>query len=178
MITSADLVLDGILGIGGAGAVREPAAGAVRAVLGSGVAVVAVDVPSGVDSDTGHVAGLAVRGGRDGVLRRAQARARRCRPARSLAGSVTVVDIGLQARDLEPAAWALSLPDLVVPGPAANAHKYPRGVVGVTAGSLAYPGAALLAVGGARMSGVGMVAFSRASGAAPPGPSPQPLRCR
>ena len=171
LITSADLVLDGILGIGGAGAVREPAAGAVRAVLGSGVAVVAVDVPSGVDSDTGHVAGLAMEADVTvcfGVLKPALV----VPPARSLAGSVTVVDIGLQARDLEPVAWALSLPDLVVPGPAANAHKYSRGVVGVTAGSLAYPGAALLAVGGARMSGVGMVAFSRAGGAAPRGSQP------
>jgi hydroxyethylthiazole kinase-like uncharacterized protein yjeF len=171
VITSADLVLDGILGIGGAGAVREPAAGAVRAVLRSGVAVVAVDVPSGVDSDTGQVAGLAMEAAVTvcfGVLKPALV----VPPARSHAGSVTVVDIGLQARDLEPAAWALSLADLVVPGPAANAHKYSRGVVGVTAGSLAYPGAALLAVGGARMSGVGMVAFSRASGAAPPGSEP------
>ena len=171
VITSADLVLDGILGIGGAGGVREPAAGAVRAVLGSGVAVVAVDVPSGVDSDTGQVAGLAMQADVTvcfGVLKPALV----VPPARSRAGSVTVVDIGLQARDLEPAAWALSLADLVVPGPAANAHKYSRGVVGVTAGSLAYPGAALLAVGGARMSGVGLVAFGGASGAVHPGSEP------
>jgi hydroxyethylthiazole kinase-like uncharacterized protein yjeF len=157
-IATADLVLDGILGIGGAGAVRGPAAGAVRAVLGSGVPVVAVDVPSGVDSDTGLVAGLAVDAAVTvcfGVLKPALV----VGPGRSLAGSVTVVDIGLQPRDLEPAAWALSLPDLVVTGPAPDAHKYSRGVVGVTAGSPSYPGAALLAVGGARRSGAGMVAF-------------------
>ena len=159
VITAADLVLDGILGIGGAGAVREPAAGAVRAVLASGVPVVAVDVPSGVDSDSGEVAGLSMRADVTvcfGVLKRALV----VPPARSLAGSVTVVDIGLRARDLEPAAWALSLADLAIAGPAPDAHKYSRGVVGVSAGSLSYPGAALLAVGGARMSGVGMVAFS------------------
>ena len=158
-IAGADLVLDGILGIGGAGSVREPAAGAVRAVLASDVPVVAVDVPSGVDSDTGQVAGLAIRADVTvcfGVLKRALV----VPPARSLAGSVTVVDIGLQASDLEPAAWALSLADLVVAGPDPDAHKYSRGVVGVTAGSRSFPGAALLAVGGARMSGVGMVAFS------------------
>ena len=159
VIAAADLVLDGILGIGGAGAIREPAAGAVGAVLASGVPVVAVDVPSGVESDTGQVAGLAMQADVTvcfGVLKRALV----VPPARSLAGSVTVVDIGLRARDLEPAAWALSLADLGVAGPAPDAHKYSRGVVGVTAGSRSYPGAALLAVGGARMSGVGMVAFS------------------
>ena len=116
-------------------------------------------MPSGVDSDTGQVAGLAMRADVTvcfGVLKPALV----VPPARSLAGSVTVVDIGLRARDLEPAAWALSLADLAVAGPAPDAHKYSRGVVGVTAGSPSYPGAALLAVGGARMSGAGMVAFS------------------
>jgi ADP-dependent NAD(P)H-hydrate dehydratase / NAD(P)H-hydrate epimerase len=166
VVCSADLVLDGILGIGGAGAVRGPAVGAVRAVLGSGVPVVAVDVPSGVDCDTGDVAGLAVTADVTvcfGVLKPALV----VPPGRLHAGSVTVVDIGLRDADLEPAAWALSLADLVVAGPAADAHKYSRGVVGVTAGSRAYPGAALLAVGGARLSGAGMVAFSPAPGGRP-----------
>jgi hydroxyethylthiazole kinase-like uncharacterized protein yjeF len=169
LIAAADLVLDGILGIGGAGAVREPAAGAVRAVLASGVPVVSVDVPSGVDSDTGQVAGLAIHADVTvcfGVLKRALL----VPPARSLAGSVTVVDIGLRASDLEPAAWALSLGDLAVAGPEPDAHKYSRGVVGVTAGSVSYPGAALLAVGGARRSGAGMVAFSPGPESAPPSP--------
>jgi hydroxyethylthiazole kinase-like uncharacterized protein yjeF len=159
VLASADLVLDGILGIGGSGAVREPAAGVVRAVLAAGVPVVAVDVPSGVDTDTGAVAGLAVAADVTvcfGVLKPALV----VPPGRSLAGSVTVVDIGLRAPDLEPEAWALSLADLAVDNPAPDAHKYSRGLVGVTAGSLSYPGAALLAVGGARLSGVGMVAFS------------------
>ena len=128
--------------------------------------VVAVDVPSGVDSDTGQVAGLAMRADVTvcfGVLKPALV----VPPARSLAGSVTVVDIGLRARDLEPAAWALSLADLAVAGPAPDAHKYSRGVVGVTAGSLPTPGRRCWQSGGARMSGVGMVAFS-------PGPPPGP----
>ena len=177
VIAAADLVLDGILGIGGAGAIREPAAGAVGAVLASGVPVVAVDVPSGVDSDTGQVAGLAMQADVTvcfGVLKRALV----VPPARSLAGSVTVVDIGLRARDLEPAAWALSLADLGVAGPAPDAHKYSRGVVGVTAGSRSYPGAALLAVGGARMSGVGMVAFSPGPETAHSGPEHRAPRGR
>ncbi len=169
VIAAADLILDGVLGIGGAGEVREPAAAAVRAVRRSSVPVVAVDVPSGVESDTGQVAGLAMRADVTvcfGVLKPALV----VPPARSLAGSVTVVDIGLRAHDLEPAAWALSLADLCIPGPAVDAHKYSRGVVGVTAGSPAYPGAALLSVGGARRSGVGMVAFSPGTGAAQSGP--------
>ena len=65
-IDAADLVLDGLLGIGGRGGLREPMA--MLAALadlaragGGGPAVVAVDLPSGVDADTGEVAGAAVR---------------------------------------------------------------------------------------------------------------------
>jgi hydroxyethylthiazole kinase-like uncharacterized protein yjeF len=158
-IAGADLVLDGILGIGGMGALRDPAAAVVRSVLDAGIPVVAVDVPSGVDADTGVVAGAAVSADVTvcfGVLKPGLV----VPPARSRAGFVTVVDIGLRACDLEPAAWALSLSDLALAGPGDDAHKYSRGVVGVTAGSAAYPGAALLAVGGARMAGAGMVAFT------------------
>ncbi len=163
-ITGADLVLDGILGIGGSGGLREPAAGVVRLVAEAGVPVVAVDAPSGVDPDTGQVAGPAVHADVTacfGVLKPALVVA----PARALAGSVAVLDIGLRSRDLEIDGRVLSLPDLAVPAPDGAAHKYTRGVVGITAGSRAYPGAGLLAVGGARRSGAGMVSYT-------PGPVP------
>ena len=97
-------------------------------------------------------------------------------PARSLAGSVTVVDIGLRAHDLEPEAWALSLLDLCICGPAVDAHKYPRGVVGVTAGSPAYPGAALLSVGVRACRGPGWWRSARGPGPRSRDPSPQPAR--
>ncbi|WP_063631574.1 NAD(P)H-hydrate epimerase, partial [Streptomyces himastatinicus] len=54
----ADVVLDGIVGIGGKGGLREEAERLVRLVRGT---VVAVDLPSGVDADTGEVRGAAVR---------------------------------------------------------------------------------------------------------------------
>lgn len=159
LLGSADLALDGILGIGGAGGLRGPAAGAAVALRDARVPVVAVDVPSGVDSDTAEASGVTVRADVTvcfGVLKPALVLA----PGRSFAGAVTVADIGLHDDDLEPAAWALSLSDLAGELPPAQAHKYTRGVVGVTAGSPDYPGAALLAVRGARGSGAGMVAFT------------------
>jgi len=182
LIAGADLVLDAIVGIGGVGGLRQPMAGVARAVLSAGVPVVAVDVPSGVDTDTGEVAGVALKADVTvcfGALKPAHV----VTPARLLAGSVTVVDIGLRPGDLEATAWALSLTDLHVAPPAPDAHKYSRGVVGVTAGSDRYPGAALLAVGGARLAGAGMVAFTTigalaGSGLADPGrdgdPKPHP----
>ena len=154
----ADLALDGIVGIGGSGGLREPSASVVRELMWAGVPIVAVDVPSGVDSDTGEVADgttavRAIATACFGVLKPGLVLA----PGRDHAGVVTVVEIGLRAADLEPAAMALELADLAVAPPDPGTHKYRRGVVGVTAGSPQYPGAAVLAVGGARRAGAGMV---------------------
>ncbi len=157
-LASADLVLDGILGIGGRGGVREPAAPVVEKLNRLAVPVVAVDVPSGVDSDTGEVAGAAVRADVTvcfGVLKMGLVAS----PGLEYAGVVSVVDIGLRPQDLRPQARALSLADLVTQPPDVRAHKYSRGVVGVIAGSSSYPGAALLAVSGARLAGAGLVQF-------------------
>lgn len=56
-IARADLVLDGIVGIGGTGGLREEAVPLADAAARSRAAVVAVDLPSGVDADTGRVRG-------------------------------------------------------------------------------------------------------------------------
>ena len=63
-IARADLIIDGLLGIGGRGGLREPfarAAAAERARRDADATVVAVDLPSGIDADTGAVDGPAVR---------------------------------------------------------------------------------------------------------------------
>ena len=55
-VANADLILDGIVGIGGKGALRSPVAELVTAAVASNALVVAVDLPSGIDADTGAVA--------------------------------------------------------------------------------------------------------------------------
>ncbi|MBI2104890.1 MAG: NAD(P)H-hydrate epimerase [Candidatus Omnitrophica bacterium] len=55
------LVIDALLGIGARGAVREPAASMIERINRSGKPVVAVDIPSGLDADTGRIQGVAVR---------------------------------------------------------------------------------------------------------------------
>lgn len=154
VLVDAEVVLDGLVGIGGHGPLR-PAAADLAALLGPGL-VVAVDVPSGVDADTGAVSPGAVRADvtvtfgtlKPGLLL-----------ARAHVGELEVVDIGLppgpsDVEVLEPADVRRLLP---VPG--ATADKYSRGVVGVVAGSAAYPGAAVLAVGSALVAGAGMVRY-------------------
>ncbi len=149
-------MVDGIVGIGGHPGLRPEAVAALDAL--AGVPVVAVDVPSGVDVDTGEldgphvVADLTVTFGTHKV-------AHLVGPAAGVCGAVHLVDLGLE---LPPAAVESLQPDDVaalVPRPRADDHKYSRGVVGVRAGSDTYPGAALLCVAGASSGLVGMVRY-------------------
>jgi hydroxyethylthiazole kinase-like uncharacterized protein yjeF len=159
LIERADLVVDGIVGIGGKGGLRPEAVPLAAAAERSRAAVVAVDLPSGVDADTGEVHGAAVRADltvtfgthKPGLL---------IDPAREHAGSVRLVDIGLDLPQ-EPRAEALQHADVarLLPVPAAESDKYRRGVVGVAAGSARYPGAAVLAVSGALRGGAGAVRY-------------------
>jgi len=58
---SCDLIIDALLGIGGRGSVREPMASLITHMNQSGKPIVAVDIPSGLDADTGVVQGVAVK---------------------------------------------------------------------------------------------------------------------
>ncbi|MFJ9892419.1 NAD(P)H-hydrate dehydratase [Streptomyces sp. NPDC091280] len=160
-VLRADLVLDGIVGIGGRGGLRPDAARLATLAGDSRGAVVAVDLPSGVEADTGEVRGAAVRADltvtfgthKPGLL---------IDPARGYAGSVRLVDIGLGAElPPEPELEALQHADVAVllPVPGAESDKYRRGVVGIAAGSGRYPGAAVLAVAGALRGGAGAVRY-------------------
>lgn len=151
-----DVVVDGIVGIGGSGGLRPEAAAAVAA-LGD-VPVVAVDTPSGVGVDTGTLDGPHVRAAVT-VTFGTHKVAQLVEPAALACGAVHLVDIGL---DL-PAAdvTALQAEDVarLLPVPEPAAHKYTRGVVGVRAGSAQYTGAAVLCVAGASSGLAGMVRY-------------------
>ena len=156
-VTSADVLVDGIVGISGKGALREPGGTLVEAAGAAGVPIVAVDLPSGVDADTGATDGAAVAADLTvtfGALK----------PVHVLAapqcGRTVLVDIGLRPAD--PHAWVLDAADVgerwPIPGPADD--KYSQGVVWIAAGSATYPGAAVLATGAAVLATSGMVRFA------------------
>lgn len=167
-----DIVIDGVVGIGGRGPLR-PAAAEVFAALAptddGGPPVVSVDLPSGVDADTGEVHDPAVQASVTvtfGVPRNAHLLAApRC-------GRVEIVDIGLGPAGSVggvgggPVFESLSDDDVgrlwPVPGPADD--KYTQGVVGVIAGSARYPGAALLATGAAVTATSGMTRYVGSAG--------------
>ena len=156
-IGAADLILDGLLGIGGRGGLREPQAALAGLAAGSPAVVVAVDLPSGVDADTG-VVGDRDPGRRDGDVRHPEARPADGPGARH-AGVVELIDIGLGPYLDPPDASALQAADVgaLLPQPGGDSDKYRRGVVGIVAGSERFTGAAALAVGGAMRGGAGMV---------------------
>ncbi len=150
---AADLVIDGLVGIGGRGALRAGALALVRAAHGP---VLAVDLPSGVDADTGAVQGEAVTADvtitfgtyKPGLL---------VGEGKRRAGTVELVDIGLGGHLPAAPVEALEPADLLLPR--SPLDKYDRGVLGIAAGSPVYTGAAVLAVGAALAAGAGMVRF-------------------
>ena len=156
----ADLVIDGILGIGGRGALGGRAAECARLAAESGALVVAVDIPSGVDADTGAVADPSAAVDADatvtfGCLKPGLLLS----PGRDRAGAVLLIDIGLEGALPPSGLHALDPLDLAeaVPEPGAQDYKYSRGVVGIAAGSPRYRGAGFMATGSARHGNAGMV---------------------
>lgn len=158
-LAGADLVLDGIVGIGGRGGLRDDAIGLARAARDA--LTVAVDIPSGVDADTGAA-------GDDTVHADITVTFGALKPGLVVgtgverAGAVRLVDIGLDAALPGPTTQVLEAADVaaLLPTPGAADNKYTRGVVGLVAGSAAYPGAGVLSAGAAINGGAGMVRYA------------------
>ncbi|MFE0331323.1 NAD(P)H-hydrate dehydratase [Streptomyces sp. NPDC058960] len=165
-VRAADLVVDGIVGIGGKGGLRPDAARLAALAGASRAVVVAVDLPSGVEADSGQVRGDAVRADLT-VTFGTHKPALLIDPAREYAGSVRLVDIGLELPE-QAELEALQHADVaaLLPVPPAESDKYRRGVVGIAAGSARYPGAAVLAVSGALRGGAGAVRYVGPAGSA------------
>lgn len=160
-IEDADLIVDGLVGIGAAGALREPYARLAEEANAADGLIVAVDVPSGVDASSGQVAGAAVRA-RVTVTMGAYKTGLLVDPGAAHAGTVELVDIGLGPCLPDPDVAALTHADVehLLPRPDTESDKYRRGVLGIAAGSDLYTGAAVLAVGGALRAGAGMVRYA------------------
>ena len=157
-IAAADVVVDGIVGIGGRPGLRPEALAVVRVVEKHHVPIVAVDMPSGVDVDTGetpaeHVkAALTVTFGTHKICHLVD-------PAAAVCGPVHLIDIGL---DLPPApVESFQSADVraLYPVPHGESDKYSRGVLGLMAGSAQYPGAAVIATSGALAGPIGLLRY-------------------
>ncbi len=166
------LVIDAILGTGSRGAPRGLLGAAVSLIeelrLGEAAEVLAVDLPTGVDADTGQVAGEAVTA--DLTVTMAYAKAGfYAYPARSHLGRLRIADIGIPRIVEEEVGLTLNLMTLEeaglhLPGRARDAHKGALGRVLIVGGSPGLSGAPALAAEAALRAGAGLVTIALPQG--------------
>ena len=160
----ADLVIDALFGAGLSRDLDGPARLALERVKDCGRPVLAVDMPSGVDGDTGAVRGFALPAV-ETVTFVTEKPGHLLQPGRGLCGCVHVADIGTGAAAFsaglalgspafrnDPALWNACLPRLTE-----ASHKYTRGHALVLSGPATRTGAARLAARGALRVGAGLV---------------------
>jgi hydroxyethylthiazole kinase-like uncharacterized protein yjeF len=153
---ATDLVIDGVVGISGSGPLRPNAAEVFADVTAP---VVAVDIPSGIDVQTGAADGPHVRatltvtfGG--------------LKPVHALGdcGRIELVDIGLELPATDMLGFDAADVAARWPKPGPKDDKYTQGVTGILAGSATYPGAAVLCTGAAVAATSGMVRYAGSAG--------------
>ncbi|MEZ5891847.1 MAG: NAD(P)H-hydrate dehydratase [Parvularculaceae bacterium] len=170
LLDGAGLIVDAIFGTGLARPIEGAAKAAIEAINAHPAPVLAVDLPSGVNADTGAVMGVAVEAART-VTFHAKKPAHFLFPGRAFSGAVDLVDIGISdaatakanPRTMEnhPMLWGAGFPR-----PGWAAHKYSRGAVMALSGGPLNTGAARLAARAALRIGAGAVTMLSPSDAA------------
>ena len=161
VIEGAELVVDAIFGAGLNRAPEGPAGEIIKALEERDAPCVAVDIPSGVDGNTGQALGPVISAALTVTFFRKKP-GHLLYPGRGLAGEVVVADIGITGQVLDGIdvnTWENG-PDLWrdhLHWPAAEAHKYDRGHGIVVSGGVSSTGAARLAARGALRAGAGLI---------------------
>ena len=158
------LIIDALFGAGLSRPVEGEAYEMIAAINASGVPVLAVDLPSGVNGTTAAVMGIAVRATETVTFFRKKP-AHLLLPGRLQCGHVRLADIGIDAKVLDeihpqtfqntPQVWRSSFPV-----PRIDGHKYARGHVLVVSGDVASTGAARMSARGALRAGAGLVTLA------------------
>jgi ADP-dependent NAD(P)H-hydrate dehydratase / NAD(P)H-hydrate epimerase len=157
----SDMIVDAMLGTGLSGDVRGIARTAIEQVGTIRVPVVAVDIPSGISSDTGAVCGVAIKAGLTvtfGLPKIGQA----FQPGKEHCGTLTVSDIGLHPQAVEEEAGFVRMTGRTtarewLPRRANDAHKGDAGKVMLIGTSVGMTGAGVLSSEAALRSGAGLV---------------------
>jgi ADP-dependent NAD(P)H-hydrate dehydratase / NAD(P)H-hydrate epimerase len=164
---SDSVVIDALYGAGLSRPILGEEAEAVSRLQRSGASIIAIDVPSGLNGDTGQPLGPCVQASRTVTFFRMKP-GHLLWPGRGLCGKVTVADIGLTPDHLARAAAPqlfLNAPKLwrhLLPSPSREAHKYTRGHCLVVSGTELQTGASRLAAIAALNNGAGAVTIAGA----------------
>jgi len=166
---SCDLIIDALFGAGLSRPVEGEAANLVTAINASEKPVLAVDIPSGIDGNTGQVRGLAVRAKKTVTFFR-QKPGHVLYPGRKACGDVIIADIGIPAKILDTIGprFSLNEPELwrdILLVPDEEGHKFNRGHLIVLSGGIESTGAARLAAHAAARAGAGLVTVASPSDA-------------
>lgn len=158
------VVVDGLLGTGLKGDVREPSDTAIKVINGLHRPVVAIDIPSGLDSDTGEVRGVCVRA--DVTVTMGLPKVGLLKPAAAdFVGHIEMADIGFSRQAVDEIQTDVELitgPDVapLLPSRRRSAHKGDFGHLLIIAGSEGYTGAPVLVAHAAARAGAGLVTLA------------------
>jgi ADP-dependent NAD(P)H-hydrate dehydratase / NAD(P)H-hydrate epimerase len=166
-LDAVDCVIDALFGAGLARDIDGEAKAIIERINAfkrAGGRVLAVDVPSGIDGETGKVRGAAVEASASVTFFRLKP-GHLLAPGRAHAGAIRLADIGISEAALTsiapravvnaPAVWRDALPR-----PGAESHKYARGAALILSGSGHHTGAARLAARAALRVGAGIVSVA------------------
>ncbi len=165
-IKSADLLIDALLGTGTGRLVEGVIADIIALLNAAKAPVLSVDIPSGIDANTGKVLGIAVKA-KWTVTLASLKRGHLLHPGAEYAGKVTVADIDIPERAIPSEAMEVITPERVIPllpRRPLNAHKGTFGRALIVAGSPGMSGAALLTGESALRGGAGLVHLATARG--------------
>lgn len=155
------LIIDALFGAGLNRPIKGDPHAMIAAMNASGVPILSVDLPSGINGDTGEVMGIAVEAAATVTFFRRKP-GHLLLPGRIHCGEIDVADIGIESDVLDEIApkTCENVPDLwadICPSPQIDGHKYARGHAVVASGDLASTGAARLAARAALRAGAGLV---------------------
>jgi len=164
LVLEGGVIVDALLGTGSRGAPRGDYAAAIDRINASGLPVLALDLPSGLDADTGHAAAACIRATAT-ITFIALKRGLLTGRAPALTGELLYDDLQLPAdvfAGIAPAARRIAeqLPNHLLPPRAADAHKGHFGHVLVIGGDLGMGGAAAMAAEAAARTGAGLVSVA------------------
>lgn len=153
------VIIDAIFGIGLNSGLRDGALRAVNLINTSPARVIATDMASGVEADTGHLLGGAVKADVTVTFTFAKP-GQYIEPGATYSGEVIVKNIGIPqnlADDLRMRTFLVTEKDVFLPARASNTHKGDYGKLLMVCGSTGYTGAPTLASSAAIRTGAGLV---------------------